>query len=439
MNSYRFTLRRHKAIADASIELNGITVLAGENGAGKSTITRWLYYLVEVITKYEWYAYMDLQRDIYMQLLDFRMALRDTRMSDNGIVAAILRWDNSSEFIDYSNDDAVGLMVQEARDVVERVGDYIQANIEQTPRPNNRLMRLMLYLEVENVNSFNRDEFVNKYLQRIDASYRDYSKKLSNRALEDLFDYIAEHYDQSIKRPSFMQFMEDRVSVLEKKTFGHLLGVQRAIYIDTPMAIGSNLSGNILWDNLSELLNKNNNAILSLEMKKMLYRIQHIIHGSVQLEKDDMNDDDLRYIREDNHLDIPLTEAATGIKSFAYIIRLLENGYLNKNTLLIIDEPEAHLHPQWVVEFARILVLLTKELGVRVLIASHNPDMVAAIQSIGKKEGLDNAITFYQAQLSREYPFEYEYKNLGLEVTEIFKSFNIAISRIQDYGRIDYK
>ena len=46
---------------------------------------------------------MDLQRDIYMQLLDFRMALRDTRMSDNGIVAAILRWDNSSEFIDYSN------------------------------------------------------------------------------------------------------------------------------------------------------------------------------------------------------------------------------------------------------------------------------------------------------------------------------------------------
>ena len=41
MNSYRFTLRRHKAIADASIELNGITVLAGENGAGKSTITRW--------------------------------------------------------------------------------------------------------------------------------------------------------------------------------------------------------------------------------------------------------------------------------------------------------------------------------------------------------------------------------------------------------------
>lgn len=436
MNSYKFTLKRHKAIADANIELNGITVLAGENGAGKSTITRWLYYLVEVITKYEWYVYMDLQRDIYMQLIDFRMALRDTRMNDNGIVSTIIRWDNISESIDYTNEDAVIIMVQEARDIVERVGDYIQANLEQTARPNNRLMRMMAFLEIENANRYNRDEFVDKYLQRIDTAYMDYSKKLEKRTMDDMFDYIAEHYDQSIKRPTNMQFMEDRVAVLGKKTFGHLLGVQRAIYIDTPMAIGCDPSANILWENLSELLNKNNNAILSTETKKMLYRIQHIIHGSVQLEKDDMNDDDLRYIREDN-LDIPLTEAATGIKSFAYVIRLLENGYLNKNTLLIIDEPEAHLHPQWVVEFARILVLLTKELGVRILIASHNPDMVSAIQSIGKKEGLDGAITFYQAQASKEYPFEYEYKNLGLEITEIFKSFNIAISRIKDYGRTD--
>ena len=103
---------------------------------------------------------------------------------------------------------------------------------------------------------------------------------------------------------------------------------------------------------------------------------------------------------------------------------------------MIIDEPEAHLHPQWIVSFARILVLLTKELGVRILLASHNPDMVAAIQSIGDKEGIKEMITFYQAYQTTN-PYEYEYKNLGFEVTEIFKSFNIAISRIQDYGSAD--
>lgn len=62
--------------------------------------------------------------------------------------------------------------------------------------------------------------------------------------------------------------------------------------------------------------------------------------------------------------------------------------------------------------------------------------MVAAIQAIGEKEGLKERITFYQA-IPADTMYQYEYKNLGFEVTEIFKSFNIALSRIQDYGRID--
>ena len=65
MNSYKFSLKQYKAISKAEIELNGITVLAGENGAGKSTITRWLYYLVEVIVKYEQFLYEDLYCPVF--------------------------------------------------------------------------------------------------------------------------------------------------------------------------------------------------------------------------------------------------------------------------------------------------------------------------------------------------------------------------------------
>jgi predicted ATPase len=200
------------------------------------------------------------------------------------------------------------------------------------------------------------------------------------------------------------------------------------------MAVINESTSNTLWGYLSSLLERSDEKKhISLKTRKMLIRIQHLIHGSIKL-KDDEFDYEMRYIREDN-LDIPLKDAATGIKTFAYIIRLLENGCLDENTLLIIDEPEAHLHPQWIVEYARILVLLFKELGVRVLIASHNPDMVAAIQSIGAKEGIKERITFYQANKA-DNNYEYDYKNLGFEVTEIFQSFNIALSRIQDYGTI---
>jgi len=67
---------------------------------------------------------------------------------------------------------------------------------------------------------------------------------------------------------------------------------------------------------------------------------------------------------------------------------------LSRLDLLIIDEPEAHLHPQWIVEYARILVLLNKKLGVKFMIASHNPDMVSALRYISEKEEILQNVHF---------------------------------------------
>ena len=96
-----------------------------------------------------------------------------------------------------------------------------------------------------------------------------------------------------------------------------------------------------------------------------------------------------------------------------------------------------HLHPQWIVEFARIIVLLNKELGVRVLLTSHNPDMVSAIQAIAKKEQVEKGLLFYLAE-NEPNSLQYSYKNLGIDISEIFQTFNIALTRINDYGRMDY-
>ena len=439
MNSYKFSLKQYKAVSKAEIEFNGLTVLAGENGAGKSTITRWLYFLVEAISNYERYAFNDMRREIYSLLREYRMGLRDTRMvGDNNFEVSISRWNHLAKSIDFTQEEEVEIIIHEAKEIIIRIADYLQNNIDEKGRVSNRLARALIYLELDD-KSFNKEDFVEQNFRKIDAFYSDYELKLKSRSRETLFEYITHYYEVNLKfhEDSVIQLTEDKVPILEKSSVGHLLGLRRAIYIDTPMALGMDMGDNPLWDKLSELLVERAEVVLPAPVRKMLIRLQYVIHGSVIIEDDDF-DSDMHYLREDN-LDIPLVEAATGIKSFAYIIRLLENGYLDKNTLLIIDEPEAHLHPQWIVEYARILVLLVKEIGVRVLVASHNPDMVAAIQSIGMKEGLADAITFYQAHSSAEHPFEYDYKNLGLEITEIFQSFNIALSRIQDYGTIDNK
>ncbi|MDE5675665.1 MAG: ATP-binding protein, partial [Muribaculaceae bacterium] len=131
-------------------------------------------------------------------------------------------------------------------------------------------------------------------------------------------------------------------------------------------------------------------------------------------------------------LDNSIDELATGMKSFAYLLRLLENGYLDSETLLIIDEPEAHLHPQWIFKFAKILVLLNKKLGVKIMIASHNPDMVAAISAISEAEGSSANTNFYQAE---KVPgtLRFDFKHCGNDISPIFECFNIAIDRIDSY------
>jgi predicted ATP-dependent endonuclease of OLD family len=105
---------------------------------------------------------------------------------------------------------------------------------------------------------------------------------------------------------------------------------------------------------------------------------------------------------------------------------------LNDKTLLIIDEPESHLHPQWIIEYARLIVLLHKHIGMKFFIASHNPDLVSALKFISEKEQVIDNTNFYIAEKTSKY--SYTYKNLGKEIDPIFESFNIAFERMHLYG-----
>ena len=43
----------YHAVRNADVVIDGITVLAGENGSGKSSLLRWLHYVVKVLCEYE--------------------------------------------------------------------------------------------------------------------------------------------------------------------------------------------------------------------------------------------------------------------------------------------------------------------------------------------------------------------------------------------------
>ena len=52
-SNLNIVIENFRAINKADININGITVLAGENGCGKSTISRLVYYLYKTIANYD--------------------------------------------------------------------------------------------------------------------------------------------------------------------------------------------------------------------------------------------------------------------------------------------------------------------------------------------------------------------------------------------------
>lgn len=76
---------------------------------------------------------------------------------------------------------------------------------------------------------------------------------------------------------------------------------------------------------------------------------------------------------------IHLRNVSLGATSMVMLGYLLEHGILDEDTFLILDEPEIHLHPEWQLYYAETLVRCAKELGTRVLLTTHSPYFMHAL------------------------------------------------------------
>ena len=446
MSRYKYTLKDYHAIKDAQIILDGITVLSGINGCGKSTLSRWLYYVVNGAVDYEKNLIKNYMSDLIRLLDRMHFAFRDinrfyytANMSDDiSITSKIRNILNQLSDLDCNSSDSIKIAHELFLQIIYSVGNFlINEKFDDLPKP--RIERIFTFLNInftDNNRSRAIDEFVDVHTRWLERLTNNLYTRLNERPSDVFFNHISNRYNID-EFPVSLQLDEDGVDVIDEH-ISNIFNLNQVIYVDTPMSVTIESPENLFWKGLRDMImeNKKND---SKEVKKILLRIKSLLNGETVLIDDDdfIEDKTLRYVSSDKKINIDLNEAATGFKTFSYLQRLLENGYLNDHSLLLIDEPEAHLHPQWIVDYARLLVLLKKHLDLKIMIASHNPDMVAAIQAIANREGVLGDTNFYVANPSKENPHQYVYKHLGHEIGEIFESFNIALDRIEAYGNVD--
>lgn len=110
-------------------------------------------------------------------------------------------------------------------------------------------------------------------------------------------------------------------------------------------------------------------------------------------------------------------------------------GLWNDKTRVILDSPDACLSPDWIVEYARLIVWINKALGTRFLIATHNPEMVSAIRYISEAEETLGAVRFYLAKKNDDGRYDYrECVEDKKSIEPIFKFFATALDKIDEYG-----
>jgi len=94
---------------------------------------------------------------------------------------------------------------------------------------------------------------------------------------------------------------------------------------------------------------------------------------------------------------VDVESLSTGMKSFAILKMLFDSQQLDKIEFLILDEPEIHLHPKWQLKYAELVVLLASKYHVQIVITTHSPYFIEAIELYSKKYEINNDTRYYNA------------------------------------------
>lgn len=412
---------KFRAINNANIVIDGITVVSGINGCGKSTLSKLLYQTYKYSVNYNRLLVLDIREQLqpYYEVLNQLYTLLISHMRQTSM-SIPRKWKRLTS--------------------LDKADSYIEATRELCQN----------FLEVERDLSENDESLMTERTWRIIWTALGSEE---NRDLESILETLVSQMSEIIKqtvalsqeRPSSLLYNKVKANLhsdlplsVEVSEYGDsFFGprtrtvalphyIQRVLYLDTPMMLGIDaFNAPENWDELNSKIRQSSSYDYDGIVKDTIQK--EILHGEAVYDEESI-EDVINFKREDGKI-FDLLDCATGVKSFSILQLLLKNGFLRKDTLLIVDEPEAHLHPQWIVEYARLILLLHKEIGVKFFIASHSTDMVGALKEIAPIIGVKD-LNFYVAEDAGDMLFNY--KCLGDDIEPIFASFN------KSYEKLDY-
>ena len=322
-----FLLNNYHAIKRADLEISGLTVVAGVNGCGKSTLSRWLYYVVNVISSFDNFLFADFREQISKSFQKYSKVLED--MANYVEDDKLKKYEHclslmSTVTLDNGGTDKLNLYYERAVDcLVEMLAIYILK--EQNPKQVKRVLNLFGLTDgkhfQEDMEKLSVQEFSKRNLV--------YRKLKTERQKSFLTSKIASSsYCENDAFPKNMSFKEDDVELLMEHV-GKAYSLDNAIYMGTPTAISLRQSDKVLLNDLKNKVNSRNQDVNNgKDIQDLLAVVNGMLNGAI-IEKENFDEVDLFY-RSKNGTEIRLEDVASGFKPLAYMERLIENGWLEE-------------------------------------------------------------------------------------------------------------
>lgn len=392
-------------IKKAEILLDGLSVITGFNDSGKSTVGKALYSLYHGMNFY--------QQSIEIDLLEYLMEPFDLLRNEQPRINVRLFLRIRQFLRRYVGSKHFG------SECTDRNADRVNTT--------NNINELFKTSIANNVDREVWEKVQEEFMQRLNKSEEprfqmQIKKNVVHRFFQTEFGGQIENvYNKGEQGSIFVENGENERDQYEVQFLdGDIIGIERnipqgiefkdVVLIDNPTILNDlneysryPIQRRILLDHKNELLSKlvypndvaDNNIVRAAifnEMKQgFITKIGEILTGTIEIDEE-------KAIYHVGRKKFDLSVLASGLKSYVIIRRLIDNGYLTENNLLVIDEPEVHLHPAWQIHFAEILILLQKEIGIKMILTTHSPYFLQALDIFSKRHGINTTTHFYLAQ-----------------------------------------
>ena len=365
-------------LKNAKIVIDGITVITGENDTGKSTVGKVLWSVFN--------GFYEIDEKVYKEKVSELTKIVDKLMKENGYnkIADNFKdffgiFDRTEEKIaiellknnkNYSEDEIKIIINNYKKDLkIENISNFVQ-EINETLKISDKEIIKVIVSRVMNkefnnqINAIFSKEKMNIGKITLKTKDKEIDLKIENNEISDIQNYFL------INKETMYIDILDSYDLENKNRQTHL--------------VTNVFSGN------------ENSVISEIKLKKKLNNIYKKLNSVLSGEI--LENKNSKFVYRKNGKDIDLKNLSTGLKTFAMIKMLLQNGTLKENGTIILNEPEIHLHPEWQLKFAELIVLLQKELGMHILLTTHSPYFVSAIEVFSEKYKVDDKCKYYVAE-----------------------------------------